>query len=412
MSVRFTVGAGLAVLLLSLAGFGVWLLSLPTPLSADPPPVAVAEREALVAALRPPKRQRPLVAVVGINDATETTDYLVTTGILRRADVADVVMLSSGPGPVRLYPAFTVEADATIEDFDARHPDGADYVIVPAMSRDDDPVVMAWLQAQARKGATLVGVCAGAKVLGAAGLLDGRRATTHWYFLKALLERHPSITWVPDRRMVVDVGAPDVTLTDAADAGVAHPDVGTRTRAGVAGTVVTTTGITASMPTMLVLVEAIAGRSVAEELAGEIGAARWDARHASDAFRLTRPFATTVLANVLGNALALRGRETVGIELRPGSDEAALALTADAWSRTYRSKVVAFAASDATIVTRGGVRIRPDEVASEPPARRHRLRVDGQRPVQALDQALLAIGARYGPDTADVVAMQLEYPRH
>jgi transcriptional regulator GlxA family with amidase domain len=39
---------------------------------------------------------------------------------------------------------------------------------------------MAWLAAQAGKSATIIGVCAGAKVVAAAGLLNGRRGTTHW----------------------------------------------------------------------------------------------------------------------------------------------------------------------------------------------------------------------------------------
>ena len=47
-------------------------------------------------------------------------------------------------------------------------------VIVPAMSRDDDPAVLEWLRSQAAKGAMIVGVCAGAKVVAEAGLLDGK----------------------------------------------------------------------------------------------------------------------------------------------------------------------------------------------------------------------------------------------
>ena len=86
-----------------------------------------------MAAVKPPKRWRPLVAIIGINDATETTDYLMPYGILRRADVADVVALGTKPGPVTLFPALTVLADATVADFDARNPEGSDYVIVPAM---------------------------------------------------------------------------------------------------------------------------------------------------------------------------------------------------------------------------------------------------------------------------------------
>lgn len=127
-----------------------------------------------------PVQERPLVAVIGLNDATEGTDYLMPAGILRRADIADVVLLAAEPGPVRLYLALTVEADATVTMFDARHPEGADYVIVPAISRDDVPVVLAWIKTQTRKGAAIISVCAGAKVVGAAGLLDGRRATTHF----------------------------------------------------------------------------------------------------------------------------------------------------------------------------------------------------------------------------------------
>jgi putative intracellular protease/amidase len=74
----------------------------------------------------PPKRTRPLIAIIGINDATETTDYLMPYGILRRADVADVVALATGSGPVMLFPALKVEPQATVADFDARHPKGAD----------------------------------------------------------------------------------------------------------------------------------------------------------------------------------------------------------------------------------------------------------------------------------------------
>ena len=64
----------------------------------------------MLTALKPPKRQRPLIAIVGINDATEVTDYLMPYGILRRADVADVVALATEPGSVTLYPALTRRA--------------------------------------------------------------------------------------------------------------------------------------------------------------------------------------------------------------------------------------------------------------------------------------------------------------
>lgn len=140
---RLVLGICFGVAALFAAGIGGWIVSLPAGSAAvaAAPPIPTQETEATLAALKPPKRQRPLIAIVGINDATETTDYLMPYGILRRADVADVVALATEPGPVKLYPVFEVAADASVADFDARHPEGADYVIVPAMSRDRKSVV-------------------------------------------------------------------------------------------------------------------------------------------------------------------------------------------------------------------------------------------------------------------------------
>jgi len=379
MAMRLLIGGGLALVTLALVGFGGWVFSLPSgTVAVVAPAVPQHETEAMLAALKPTKRERPLVAVVGINDATEVTDYLVPTGILRRADVADVVMLATGEGPVQLYPAaLKVDPDSTIAEFDAAYPEGADYVIVPAMSQSGDPIVLNWLQEQSRKGATIIGVCVGATVVGAAGLLNGRQATTHWYSVDDMLKRSPTISYVANRRMVADQG------------------------------VVTTTGITASIPMMLTLIEAIAGREKAEAVAGDLGLESWDARHASSAFRLTRPFATTVLAN----RLAFWSRDKWAIELQPGMDEVSLALVADAWSRTYRSNAATFASSESAVVTANGVRVFPDLVGSQRPEERGVVTIPGQHPTQALDLTLQAIASRYGEPTANVVAMQLEYPR-
>ncbi|MGY3616191.1 DJ-1/PfpI family protein [Bradyrhizobium sp. USDA 10063] len=378
MNWRLLAWGGLAAAALFLIIGGSWLLTLPSaPAFGNAPPIANQEADATVAALKPPKRQRPLIAIVGINEQTETTDYLMPYGILKRADVADVVTLATGPGPVTLFPVLKVEPHATIAAFDAQHPDGADYVIVPAMSRDDDPVVVQWIRQQAQKGAIVVGVCVGSMVVASTGLLDGKRATTHWYSVKDLREKHPAVHYVRDRRIVVDQG------------------------------VATTTGITASMPMSLTLIEAIAGRDRAQAVAREIGLPHWNARHDSGAFQFTRPFALTAIQNTL----AFWNREQLGIALTPGIDEVSLALAADAWSRTYRSRAVTFAATAEAQPSRNGLRILPDQVANQWPAERLLQPVGSLPPAQALDQSLQRIEARYGGRTADFVAMQLEYPK-
>lgn len=375
---RMALWVVLGAAVLGLLGFAGWMASLPpAPDHAAAPTVTAHETQATLAALAPPRGARPLVAIIGLNDATETTDYLMPYGILRRAGIADVVALSTGPGPVKLYPALAVEADATVAQFDAQHAQGADYVIVPAMSRDDDPRVLAWLREQAAKGAIVIGVCAGAKVVGAAGLLDGKRATTHWYYLDELRERTPTIRYVADRRFVIDQG------------------------------VATTTGISASMPMSLTLIEAIAGREKAAAVARDLGLAQWDARHLSAAFQFTRPFASTVM----GNTLAFWRREDMGIELSRGVDEVSLALVADAWSRTYRSRALTFAAVPGPVESRNGLRILPDRVGTAWPAQRQLPPVAQAPAAQALNDALGRIEDRYGAPTAAVVAMQLELIR-
>ncbi len=369
-----TVIFGLAgVLLIGAAGFGSWVFSLPSTVEAAAQAIPAAETASIVEALRPPKRDRPVVAVIGINDATETTDYLMPTGVLRRADVADVYLVSTVEGPVKLFPALQVQPDTTIAGFDARHPEGADYVIVPAMSRDDDPAVLAWINEQADKGSIVIGVCAGAKIVAAAGLLDGRRGTTHWFSKRDLSRLAPTVTQVSDRRFVVD------------------------------GRVATTTGISASIPFALTLIEAIAGREKAADTAASIGIAQWDASHDSAAFGLSRDFVTTVM----GNTLAFWQRESLQIPLAPGFDAVSLALAADAWSRTYRSQAFTVAAAPEAIQDHTGISIIPDRVGVPLGPK---IDVPSAVPAVVLDQTLDAIGRRYGETTAGVVAMQLEYP--
>lgn len=375
MSLRAILWTALSLLAIALSALTIWLYTLPMPLTTT---VAVsvpqAEVQAMLASLAPRSPKRPVIAVVGLNQATETTDYLLTAGVLRRADVADVVLLATNRGPVQLYPALKVEADQSLSEFDALHPEGADYVIVPAMSRDDDPDVLAWLRAQSDKGAHIIGVCAGAKVVAAAGLLDGKPATTHWYYRDEMLKGHPTISYVANRRMVV------------------NEDVST------------TTGISTSIPMMLTLIQAISGQPKAEEVARDLGISSWNAGHLSEAFKFTRPFATTVLAN----SLAFWRTEEVSIQLQSGMDEVTLALVADSWSRTYRSKAVTFSATGAPVTSKHGMTFLPDK--TEPDQHDDFLAPLDRQPVHALDQTLDTIAFRYGRQTAGVVAMQLEYP--
>lgn len=85
--------------------------------------------------------------------------------------------------------------------------DSADMIIIPGWRGIDAPVpdslCRALCQASAR-GCRILSICSGAFVLAAAGLLNGRRATTHWRYTTALQERYPQLTVVEDVLYIAD----------------------------------------------------------------------------------------------------------------------------------------------------------------------------------------------------------------
>lgn len=100
------------------------------------------------------------------------------------------------PGPLRAAGGLTVTTAGRLELLE-----DADLIVVPGWRGIDEPVpvrlVDALRSAQAR-GARLMSLCSGIAVLAATGLLDGRRATTHWRYAEAIARRHPDIRLEPD----------------------------------------------------------------------------------------------------------------------------------------------------------------------------------------------------------------------
>lgn len=318
-------------------------------------------------------RARPLVVVLAENTGTETTDFVVPYGVLQEAEVADVVTVSTDPGTVTLIPALRVRADMTLAQFDAEAPAGADIVIVPAMKRNDSPDVLNWVRAQSEKGAVFVSICEGAWVIANAGLLDGKSATTHWFALESIAKRFPGTTWVRDSRWVVS------------------------------GNVMTTTGVSASIPASLALIESIAGRPAAERTAKGLGVNAWTIEHNTSAFSWTAKHVTVAVTNWL----AWWRHETVEIPVEGGFDEISMAMAADTWSRTYRSQAFATGASG-IVQSRRGLHVETEAASSH----RHFIltRPKSAKTLERIE-ALDDIANRYGDATADLVALGLEQRR-
>ncbi|MFJ1800012.1 MULTISPECIES: GlxA family transcriptional regulator [unclassified Streptomyces] len=120
----------------------------------------------------------------------------------READDADgyeVVLAAESMDPVTTGAGVRVLPDLTFREAAGR---GIDTLIVPGSVEVDserrvhalvDPVVVERVKELAGRSRRVASVCVGAHLLAAAGLLDGRRATTHWSTARQLAESHPEI---------------------------------------------------------------------------------------------------------------------------------------------------------------------------------------------------------------------------
>ncbi|GAA4508980.1 helix-turn-helix domain-containing protein [Actinoallomurus oryzae] len=129
-----------------------------------------------------------------------------------RSDLADpwYETVICGRGPVRTGGPFRLEPDDDLDRL-AR----ADTVIVPAWADvDEDPPadLVDAVRTAYEAGVRVASLCTGAFVLAAAGLLDGRRATTHWAHAEALAARYPrvevdpGVLYVDDDRVLTSAG--------------------------------------------------------------------------------------------------------------------------------------------------------------------------------------------------------------
>ncbi|MER6737347.1 GlxA family transcriptional regulator [Streptomyces puniciscabiei] len=104
-------------------------------------------------------------------------------------------------GPVRTSSGLTLVPDQALTAAADPH-----TLLVPGGegTRHADPRLVDWLRERGPRVPRLVSVCTGAVLLAAAGLLDGRRATTHWAYCDKLARDHPAVAVDPEPIYVRD----------------------------------------------------------------------------------------------------------------------------------------------------------------------------------------------------------------
>ena len=149
----------------------------------------------------------------------------------------DIRTFSLGGRQVRTSSGLRLAPDGDLREAVTQGP--PDLLIVPGGegARRADPELVTWLQEHGPGAERLVSVCTGAFLLAEAGLLDGRRVTTHWAYCATLAARFPQLSVDPDPIFVRD------------------------------GNIVTSAGVTAGIDLTLALVEDDLGRDAALEIA-------------------------------------------------------------------------------------------------------------------------------------------------
>ncbi|KMO99188.1 GlxA family transcriptional regulator [Streptomyces roseus] len=154
----------------------------------------------------------------------------------RAGDGYAIRTVSPGGMPVRASSGLTLVPDGDLES--ARPGAGTTLLVPGGQYRGDfEPRLTEWLRAHGGGAERLVSVCTGGLLLAEAGLLDGRRATTHWYACERMARDYPRVTVEPDPIYVRD------------------------------GPVATSAGVTAGIDLALALVEEDHGRRLALRIA-------------------------------------------------------------------------------------------------------------------------------------------------
>jgi transcriptional regulator GlxA family with amidase domain len=143
-----------------------------------------------------------------IDQGALTFDFAIPCEVfgLDRRDIADpwyeFLVVAAGDRAVRMQTGFVMQAPHGLDALGR-----ADTIVIPGWSDpEDDPsaALVDSLRAAYARGARLVSLCTGAFVLAASGLLDDRRATTHWMYAESLRRRYPRIHVDPDVLYVAD----------------------------------------------------------------------------------------------------------------------------------------------------------------------------------------------------------------
>lgn len=289
-------------------------------------PAATPTSAAALAAATPPVHDpaKPTAVVVVGNHGANVADTLVPYDVLTTTGAFNVYIVAPDRRPLPLLGGLDLVPDLSFAQLDERLGGAApDVTIVPELPADEasDLAVTTWLRDTASDG-LVVSVCAGARLVAGAGLLDGRDATTHWYRLAGLEKDFPAVRWQRGIRYVDN------------------------------GDVITTGGLLSSVDGALRVVERFVDTDAATAAANAVG---W--RYYSPGTAAALPRSSLTVDNAVLHLLNVGFRAnatTVGVMLTDGVGELELASAFAPYAEGRVARTLAVAAGD-TIRSRHGL---------------------------------------------------------
>jgi putative intracellular protease/amidase len=310
---------------------------------------------------------RIVVAVVLGPRGSVGTDALAPYEVFARSPAFLVYTVSAGRAASVLSGGLALVPEHSLEDVDAGSAPEPDVVVVPAVAGPAGKELAPlrdWIARRAYRGAHILGVCAGSVLLAAAGLLNGRRATSHWSNIASLRCKHPQVNWVRGQRYVVD------------------------------GSITTTGGVTSGIFGALRLVGQLAGAAEAERVGRELAYPGW--RSGAPAGMPVQRVAAGDLSYALTVAFPWF-RPTVGIVLVEGVGEIDAAAAFDIYAGNSSAARAVPIAAGSTVTTRHGLQLLAQPAGAGAP-RVDRLVVPGARDASEVDPRFLRWAADQGLD--------------
>lgn len=314
---------------------------------------------------------RVVVAVVLGSSGTDAADALGPYDVFARSGRFSVYTVAASTAPLRLDGGLTVRPTFSFADVAGGRAADPDVVVVPAV---DDPSgareagLRQWVADQSGRGAQILGVCAGARVLAASGVLDGHRATSHWSRIPELERSRPQVAWISGQRYVED------------------------------GRLTTTAGVTSGIPGALHVMQRFAGDAEATRVGREIAYPAWS---------LGAPTAIPVQRFQLSDAgLALNllmpwFKPTLGLALDDGVDEIDAVAAVEVYSYSSAARVLPIGPGTSVRSAHGLVLGTTPEGAA---------RFDRTIRPASFDAALADLGTHTDGVTVHSTAKMLEYP--